>query len=1006
MLGKKQSQCVGFNPFSKYAKEKPSISTKIINKLKSLFQVNLNPSSCIQRELISQQTIYVPVNSEIVGAQTIEQDSIKICHSQSSQRQRRNKYTSFDDHLKEQQSDIVQQNDQSSKVQQKEEKELRKLNSLKKSFDPVLPKDIDNAEIKENKITHPRRKLSSQQYKKRKLDEKKKLVGIKFVHKKQVQDQIQDSINESRIQEVQEQTSDDSLKNNSLLAVGLKGEPQNKEITIVQLNDEKSKQPDPPMLTVNEIIEHQSKGLKKSQSRINLNEQEAKSFSCSPKKLENSSSRKQSDVINKNNEPKESEPQKNNEIIQQQEENKQENNQDEKQLEPQVEPQQTVINFLIQGPVKQDKTQTPSILSNLLNKVIPEEKKTVEQQEKNINNFSDTPLFGFGKSNEGLQGQMLASKINVQSSLFASYDSKELNQQQSSDQSSMQNLQQNQFTFLQNKPNVSEAQQQPSNTESSSSNVNNKKDSLDQQPKIEENKQIYSLFNNISGSQNDQFNTNDQFRPKKQLFQNFLNVAQSTQGEQKDENKQDQTKESIQIQIKPEEQKSVSLFSGIVLQVPDTKNQPEKNNNTITQKEQEQSISPIQSFFKMQTNDNNNKEKPSTGLFGDLLIKQNEKEKINLDVKVEEQPPLLNNVNSVQINKIQDNKDTTNNIVPTSIFGTNSLFNFGNKNNLETPTNQDSKQQQNNSSKPEIQTPLPNSIGLNCQWKSSSDDQKQNNQFNINSEPKQQKPQSPFAFLQQQQPKSEHTKSDNLSSDQIIKSIATPVKPIDNPFLQQSPKIDQEQIDSYFSNHSQQNRVIQDGQIKVQTSLFQSDLFKQQNNGPSMFNFPQYPQQQTQPQPQQLPIQTQVFSFQQIPQQNQFPQQNTLFQTGLNNYMNMSNNGMHNEMEYIEMPQPNQQLQYGQQQQQQLNPFQSILQPSLSAPSTFPTQLQQQISGGFNAVQLFQQNSQPQHDLTSQLFSHNQNNSLFPQDQSKSVNQSQSLNSSFQSRDKKKKQRI
>lgn len=61
------------------------------------------------------------------------------------------------------------------------------------------------------------------------------------------------------------------------------------------------------MLTINEIIEHQSKGLKKSQSMINLNEQEVKSFSCSPKKIENSQSRKQSDVISKINEPKESE---------------------------------------------------------------------------------------------------------------------------------------------------------------------------------------------------------------------------------------------------------------------------------------------------------------------------------------------------------------------------------------------------------------------------------------------------------------------------------------------------------------------------------------------------------------------------------------------------------------------------------------------------------------------------------------------------------------------------
>ncbi|CAD8179882.1 unnamed protein product [Paramecium octaurelia] len=1019
MLGKKQSSCVGFNPFSKFTKEKPSISTKIINKLKSLFQVNLNPSSCIQRELISQQTIYVPVNSEIVGAQIIEQDSIKICHSQSSQRQRRNKITSFDDHLKEQQSQKEQQSEISSKVQQKEEKELRKLNTFKKSFDPVLPEDIEDSERKEKKVTHPRRKLSSQQYKKRKLDEKKKSVGIKFINKKHVYD----SINESRIQEVQEQISDDSLKNNSLLVGGLKEEPQVKEITIVQLNDTKPKQHDPPMLTINEIIEHQSKGLKKSQSMINLNEQEVKSFSCSPKKIENSQSRKQSDVINKINEPKKSEPQKD-EVIQQKEEKKQ----DEKQTESQVQPQQSVIDFLVQGPAKQEKPQTSQL--NLINKVTIDEKKPFEQQEKNIINFSDTPLFGLAKSSEG--GQILANKINVQSSLFASYDSKELNQQQSSHQSSGQNLQQNQFTF-QNKLNVNEIQQQPSISESSSSNVNNKKDSIDQQPKIEENKQSFSLFNNISGNQIDQLNTNDQFPHKKQLFfQNLGNVVQSTQGEQKGDSKQDQTDEITQIQKKPEEQKSGLLFQDLNFQIPNVKNQTEKNSVTTTQKEPEQPTQPFLSLFNLNQNDKNNKEKPSTGLFNDLFIKQTDKDKPKQEANGEEKPQFLGNILSKQINPIQENKDVTNPpLSAPSLFGGDNILILGNKNNtIDTPTNQDCKQQQQqiNSAKLDIQTPVPNSIGLNCQWKSSSDDHK-NNQFNITSEPKQQLKQSPFAFLQEQR-LSDNSKSENLSSDPIKKLAETPVKPIENPFLQQSPKIDQEQINSYFSNQSQQSRNHQDEHNKIQTSQFKiDDLFKQQNNGPSMFTQPSYPQQQPQqqlqPQPLPQPVQPSLFFPNSIPQQNQ---QNSFFQlTNNNNMMNtnmmsnnimnsnnmmnnmmsnnhmMNNNGMNYEMEFPEAPQGPPQLLLAQQQSQQQTSFSSYLQPQLGALG-FPSQMQQQISGPFPAASLFQNKNQST-DIGNNLFyPSNHTNGLFSHDQQKP----QSLNSSFTSKNgqKNKKQRV
>ncbi|CAD8085889.1 unnamed protein product [Paramecium sonneborni] len=994
MLGKKQSSYVGFNPFSKYTKEKPSITTKIINKLKSMFQINLNPSSCIQRELISQQTIYVPVNSEIFGAQTIEQDSIQIHNSQSSCRQKRNKFTSFDDHLKEQQNILVQQNDQSSKVKQKEEKHLRKINSQKQSYEPVLPEDIDQADIQDNKIIQPRRKLSSQQYKKRKLDEKKKSVGIKFIHKKHIQDQIQDSINESRIQEVPEQISDDSLKNNSLLAGGLKEEPQIKEIIIVQLKDEKSKQPEPLILNANEIIEFQSKGLKKSQSMINLNEQESKAFSCSPKNVDNSQSRKQSDVLSKPNEIKQIELQKEQHV-----QFKEQKTQDDKNIESLKQPQQTIINFLVQGPTKLDKPQTIPSLFNNLQKELIEDKKPIEQHEKNFNNLSDTPLFGIFKNSENLQGQQPHSKINVQSSLFASYDSKDLNQQQSSDQSSGQNLQQNQFTFLQNKPNNQEAQQQPSNSESSSSNVNNKKDSLDVQPKIEENNQIYSNFNNTTGIQNDQFNTNDQFRTKK-LFQNFINVSQSIQGEQKEEKKQDQVVENLEVKKKPEEQKQVGLFAGITFVNPEIKNNVD-NNNIKLNNNKETPIPQFSTLFNKLSNDNNNKEKQSGSLlFGGTLFNQTEKEKP--EVKVDNQPPFLNNVNSIQINKIQEkeDKETANS---SSLFA--SLFKIDNKVenkiNIDTPTNQENKQQQSNSQKQEILTPLHNSMGLNCQWKSSSDDQKKNNLININSsdpKPVEQQKQSPFAFSQKQIPQIDNTKSENLSSDPLIKQVATPVKQIDNPFLQQSPKIDQEQIHSYFSNNSCQSRIPQEEPAKVQTSQFQNSLFKQQSNALSQLNT-------LLPQPQQS--QTSIFSFQQNSQQNQFQQQNSLFSLGVNTNRIINNNAINNQMEITDMNQaPPQQFQFGQQMQTQ-NTFGSFLQPQLGTNGLFSQTSSQ--TPNLSAISYFQNMPLQQNELATQLFQpplNQQSGGLFQQDPPKTTNQSQSLNSSFQSKNGKKKQRI
>ncbi|CAD8177167.1 unnamed protein product [Paramecium pentaurelia] len=788
MLGKKQSSFIGFNPFNKIVKENPSISTKIINKLKSLFYINLNPSSCIKRELISQQTIYVPVDLEIVGAQTIEHDSIQICNSQNSIKQRRNKFMSFDDHINNQQNEKVQQNELSQKVQQKENKHMKKFNQLQYSFDPVFPEDIDIAQTKQNNIIHPKRKLSSQQYKKRKLDQKKQQVGIKFVFKDNIQDQIQDSINESRIKEVPEQMTDDSLKDNSLLVSDLKKEPKNKEMIIIQLDDEKQKQIEPPMFTINEIIVNQSKGLKKSQSMINLNEQESKSITYSPKIHENSQSRKHSDIINKINETKQIDPfndQVKKDIIK-----------NEKLTEFSVQPQQNVINFLVQGSEKQDIIKIKNSNTQLL-KEVSEEKKISEQKERNINNFSDTPLFGFGKYREGQQEQVIQNKINVHSSIFSSYDSKDLNLQNSSNQS--QNLQQNQFTFLQNKSNISVIQDQPSN-----SNGNNQKNILNRQ---EENKQNNGIYNNTSNNQN------EQFRPMKQLFQNLIFQPQSILGEQKkEENKYDQS---------------------------------------------------------------------------------------------------------------EDNQ--------------------------------------------------PNSIGLNFQLKSNNESLKQ-------------------------QTKNEQNKCNFSSSDQLIKQVTTPVKQIGNPFLQQSPKIDQEQIISYFSNHSQQqNRNNQDDPAKIQTSQFSDDLFKLQNNGTSMFN----PQS----------AQSSLFSFQQLSNQqnqsNQFLTNFNVFQTSVNNNMNINNNSMNNNnnMEITNTSLPNQQFQFKQQLLQTQNPLGSFNQPQSESNNFYP-QIQQQISSGFNVIQFNSTNPKQQNEHQNQLLQLPQTNCIFTQDSSKLTNQSQSLNSSFQSRNAKRKQRI
>ncbi|CAD8077326.1 unnamed protein product [Paramecium primaurelia] len=776
MLGKKQSSFIGFNPFNKIVKENPSISTRIINKLKSLFQINLNPSSYIKKELISQQTIYVPVDLEIVGAQTIEHDSIQICNSQNSIKQTRNKFMSFNDHIKDQQKEKVQQNELSQKVQQKENKHMKKFNQLQYSFDPVLPEDIDIAQTKQNNIIHPKRKLSSQQYKKRKLDQKKQQVGIKFVFKDHIYDQIQDSINESRIKEVPEQMTDDSLKNNSLLVSDLKQEPKNKEMIIIQLDDEKQKQIEPPMLTMNEIIVNQSKGLKKSQSMINLNEQESKSITYSPKIHENSQSRNHSDIINKINETKQIDPfndQVKKDIIK-----------IDKLTEFSVQPQQNVINFIVQGSEKQDIIKITNI-NTQLQKELSEEKKISEQKERNINNFSDTPLFGFGKCREGQQGQVIQNKINVHSSIFASYDSKDLNLLNSSNQN--QNLQQNQFTFLQNKSNISVIQDQPSN-----SNEKNQKDILNRQ---EENKQNNGMYNNTSNNQN------EQFRPMKQLFQNLIFQSQSIQGEQrKEENNQDQ---------------------------------PEDNQ--------------------------------------------------------------------------------------------------------------------------------PNSIGLNRQLKSNNESQKQQNKCNFS------------------------------STDQLIKQVTTPV-------LQQSPKIDQEQIISYFSNHSQQqNRNNKDDPAKIQTSQFSDDLFKLQNNGTSMFN----PQS----------AQSSLFSFQQLSNQqnqtNQFLPNFNVFQTSVNNNMNMDNNSMNNNnnMEITNTPLPTQQFQFTQQLLQTQNPLGSFNQP-LSESNNFYPQIQQQIQSGFNVIQFNTTNLKQQNEHQNQLLQIPQTNCIFTQDSTKLTNQSQSLNSSCQSRNAKRKQRI
>ncbi|CAK69492.1 unnamed protein product (macronuclear) [Paramecium tetraurelia] len=782
MFGKKKSSSVGFNPFSRFEQEKPSISTKIINKLKSLFQTNLNPSSCIKRELISQQTIYVPVDLDIVGAQTIEhgninidQDSIQICHSQSSIKQRRYKPTSFDDHLKEQQKQIKLLDDFNQKLQKKEEKHLKKVNALQQSFDRVLPQDIHITEDK--KDIQPRKKLSSQQYKKRKLD-----LGIQFVYKKHVYDQYQDSIDESRIKVIPEQMSDDSLKNNSLLAAELKVQPKNKEIIIISLENQQKQELEPPL--INGIKENQSKKLRKSSSMINLNEQEAKSFSCSPKELENSQSRKQSDLINitKQVEPLINEVRK-------------EIKKNEKQTEFSVQPQQTVINFLVQGSGEQQKIQTTNN-STSQKKEVPEEVKQTEVQESHINNFSETPLFGFGKNSNG--PQMIPYKINVQSSLFAFNDSKDQDVQKSSNNCSGQNLFQNQFTFSQNKS-------QPQN-----SIVNNNKESSDQKQKVEESKQTYSLFNNTQESQNDQFPL------KKQLFQNLTYQSQSTQGEQKEESKQNQ---------------------------PDDSNQ-----------------------------------------------------------------------------------------------------------------------------KPDIENTQPISIGLNLQLKSSSDNKK-DIQFNINSQLNQVGQQTPFQILQQQPPKNENNKTDTYTPDLLINKVATPAKQISNPFLQQSPKIDQEQIIDYFSNHlQQQNNINQDDPAKAQISQFSNELFQQQNIGASMFNL----------------------------------QNRNAFQESLSNNMKMNNNGVKNDMEITDTLLPSQQFQQPLQTQ---NTFGSFNQSQLGTNNFFP-QMQQQISGGFNPVQYFQKNPLQQNEHQPQYFQLHQTNGIFAQDPPKQTNQSQSLNNSFSSRNGNKKQRI
>ncbi|CAD8172696.1 unnamed protein product [Paramecium octaurelia] len=785
MLGKKQSSCVGFNPFSRYEQEKPSISTKIINKLKSLFQINLNPSSCIKRELIFQQTIYVPVDLDIVGAQTIEHDSIQICHSQSSIKQRRYKPISFDDHLKEKKQ-VELLNEFNKKVQKEKEKQKKKVNDLQQSFDRVLPQDIHIAD--EKKVIQPRKKLSSQQYKKRKLDQKKKQVGIKVVYTKHVYDQIQDSINESRIKEVPEQMSDDSLKNNSLLAAELKVKPQKKEMIIISLEDEQKKEREPPLK--NEIKENQSKKLRKSSSMINLNEQEAKSFSCSPKKLENSQSKKQSDLINitKQVEPLINEVRK---AIKR----------NEKQTEFSVQPQQTVINFLVQGSGEQQKIQTINN-SSLQKKEVSEDVKQTEVQERHINNFSETPLLGFGKNSNGPQGQTIPYNINVQSSLFAPNDSKDQDLQKSSNQCSGQNLFQNQFTSNQNKS-------QPLN-----SFLNDNKETLDQPKKIEESKQTYNIFNNTQESQNDQLPL------KKQLFESLTYQSQSTQGEQKEESKQNQ---------------------------PDDSNQ-----------------------------------------------------------------------------------------------------------------------------KPEIENTQPNSIALNFQLKSSSDN-KQDFQFNLNSQLNQVSQQTPFQILQQQPPKNENNKTDIFTTDLLINKVATPVKQISNPFLQQSSKIDQEQIISYFSIHSQQqNKINQDDPAKAQIPQFTNELFNKQNTGASMFNLPN----------------------------------RNAFQESANNNMKMNNNGVNNDMEITDTLLISQQFQHQQQQSLQTqNTFGSFNQSQLGTNNFFP-QMQQQISSGFNPVQYFQKNPQQQNEHQTQYFQLHQTNGIFTQDPPKQTNQSQSLNNSFSSRNGNKKQRI